>query len=138
MENKKTQNQEGRLPLPGLNAATPRGVALRLHIISSIKTIIDKEMAYLDPDFKITDLSAQAGVNRTYLSRYFNSELNTSFLDYVNSLRVRKAARLILSGRPLSLESICERSGFSSGASYYRNFKKFTGMTPLEYRKANA
>ena len=121
----------------GQKSRAQQAADLRRLIITSVRKIIDKEMAYLDPSFKITDLSAKIGVNRTYISRYFNKELNTTFLDYVNALRVQKASNLILSGRRFSLTTICERSGFSSGASYYRNFKKFTGMTPLEYRARN-
>ncbi len=43
-------------------------------------------------------------------------------------------ARLFLANSPVSIEKISNQLGFSEPAVFYRNFKRWTGQTPNEYR----
>ena len=63
--------------------------------------------------------------------------MNQTFQDYVNSVRFRKACKLIAEGKE-SMISISMESGFSDYRYFSRSFQEYYGMTPAEYRrKAN-
>lgn len=88
---------------------------------------------YLTKNLKITDMAQELGTCRTYVSNYINKSHGCSFSDYINQLRIDYAKQL-LKNEQEKLSSIADRSGFSSEQSFYRNFKKFVGMTPSEWQ----
>lgn len=88
---------------------------------------------FLNKNLKITDMAQEMGTCRTYVSNYINKTYGCSFSDYVNQLRIDYAKQL-LKNEQEKLSSIADRSGFSSEQSFYRNFKKFVGMTPSEWQ----
>lgn len=96
-----------------------------------------EEKYYLKKNLKITDLSREVGSCRTYVSNYINGTYNCSFSDYINKLRVDYAKQLLQSNRDMKISIVSEAAGFSSEQSFYRNFKKFTNMTPAEWLKKN-
>lgn len=91
---------------------------------------------YLSKDLKITDLAREAGSCRTYISNYVNKVYGCSFSDYVNQQRIEHAKRQLQANKDLKMTIVADQSGFSSEQSFYRNFKKFTGMTPAEWIKS--
>lgn len=93
---------------------------------------IDK--AYLDPSLNLVELAESLGTNRTYISRYLNKEMQCSFYDYVNSLRIRAAAEMLETSED-KVEFIAMHTGFSSITTFRRIFAKYYGMTASEYRK---
>lgn len=90
---------------------------------------------YLDSRLTLSDLAAELGTNRTYLSNYLNRELNVSFYDYVNSFRVKRACRMIDSDPDVSVHDIVESCGFNSVSTFRRSFTREIGRTYGEYRK---
>lgn len=90
---------------------------------------------YLDSRLTLSDLAAELGTNRTYLSNYLNRELNVSFYDYVNSFRVKRACRMIDSDPDVSVHDIVESCGFNSVSTFRRSFTREVGRTYGEYRK---
>lgn len=74
------------------------------------------------------------GTNKTTLCQLFKNEYGTTVLNYVNSLRIREAKRL-LRENVLSVTEISEQLGFASIHYFCRVFKKSTGDTPKEYIK---
>lgn len=91
------------------------------------------EKIYLDPNLKLSDIAKAAGTNRTYVSAFFNRESDSTFYDYVNSLRIEHACRLLL-GTGANLKLIAEQSGFNSQQSFIRVFNKIKGISPSEFR----
>lgn len=73
--------------------------------------------------------------NRSYLSAYLNQHQHTTFYEYVNQWRVRRAKEL-LAESAIPLEQIAGKSGFNSLSRFRRYFTKAVGMTPSAYRKA--
>ncbi len=102
----------------------------------SIDHLFITQQLYLTPNFKIGDLVKATGICRTHLSNYINQTKGMSFSDYINSLRVEHAKRLLSQNTEnTKIVTIATQSGFSSEQSFYRNFHKFTGMKPLEWVK---
>ncbi len=81
----------------------------------------------------LKDLSQISSYNASYLSRLFRENFDITFTDYVNILRVRKAAELLWETE-MSVEEAGLKAGFHSRKHFYDMFKRHTGMTPGAYR----
>ncbi len=96
--------------------------------------LFKQEQIYLNNELSIDSLAKRLGTNRNYLSKFINSEIKQTFYDYVNQWRVSHAAQL-LTTTTLSVDAVAVKSGFKSGSTFFRQFRKITGLTPLAYRK---
>lgn len=104
-------------------------------LIVRIERLMQEEQIYLQKNLKITDVARRLDVCRTYVSKCINESIGQSFSDYINSLRVEQAKQLILESDNKKLLAIADMVGFSSERSFYRCFKQFTGLTPLQWEK---
>lgn len=104
--------------------------------IVAIEDYIKTQKKFLDPSISLDSVAESLNLNRSYLSRIINAELNKSFTEYVNELRVEEAK--VFMNNPkfqnYTLISIGLEAGFSSKSNFYAVFKKFTGQTPAEYK----
>jgi len=80
-------------------------------------------------------LESDLFVSRSYLSHVFSDRLGTGFCQYINSLRVSEACRLLKSRDEISITEISESVGFGSIRSLNRAFRQITGISPAEYRR---
>ena len=101
-------------------------------IKSRVERLISDEF-YLDPEVNLAQFSDSLGVNSKYVSDYLKYTYSETFLAFVNHLRVEHSARLLSGSLPIV--DVAEQSGFVSESTYYRNFIKFKGMTPSQYRE---
>lgn len=90
-------------------------------------------------DHYMEDLSLQRVADRFYvstyyLSRFFKEATGFSFVEYLNSVRVKEAKKL-LEGSPMKVGAIARKVGFHSVTHFGRVFKLVTGYVPLYYRK---
>ena len=76
-----------------------------------IERLFREDKIFLNPNLKISDIAGAVGSNRTYVSAYFNREASSTFYDYVNSLRIEYACRL-LKETELSVKIIASESGY--------------------------
>ncbi|WP_438444117.1 helix-turn-helix domain-containing protein [Gorillibacterium sp. sgz5001074] len=74
-------------------------------------------------------------VSPSYLSRFFKEATGFTFVEYVNSVRVTEAKKLLESTK-LQAALIGKKVGFGSVTHFGRIFKSVTGHAPLYYRKA--
>ena len=65
------------------------------------------------------------------------ADAGTNFNQLVADYRCRLAKRL-LAGTDESIDEIVYLTGFSEPSTFYRAFKRWVGMTPIEYRKLKA
>ena len=98
---------------------------------------METKQIFRNPDLRITDVSNLLKTNRTYVSGIINTEFNSTFCDMVNQYRIEYSKKLLLDRNLYILHYISEESGFASVNSFMRAFKKFTGMTPGQFRKQN-
>lgn len=91
---------------------------------------------YTQPDLSLSRLAEILSSNTTYVSRAIVTYSEMNFNNFINYHRVLEARRLILkSDSELSTDDIIVACGFNSRASFYRSFKKFTGMSPSEFAR---
>jgi AraC-like DNA-binding protein len=68
-----------------------------------------------------------------------NERLEMNYSNFINSYRIQEAKILLFAPEKIddSILDIAYEVGFNSKAVFNRAFKKFTGMTPSEFRKNN-
>lgn len=82
----------------------------------------------------ISDVAKFLGVTEQYFCRYFKQVSSMSFTEYMNDLRLRKAADAILNSHKAIIE-IAKMYGFENQGYFIRMFKRKYRITPLQYRK---
>lgn len=79
-------------------------------------------------------ISSNIHVNPTYLSRTFKKEYGEGIADYINGARIEKAKELLAMPNTLAYET-ARRVGFHDPSYFSAIFKKYTGLSPSEYRQ---
>lgn len=125
------------IPLPDeKELAIPEPKDGNASVFKELEQVMSERELFRRPGLRITDVAEEIGTNRTYLSNAVNQLTKQSFSDYINSLRVRAAQEALLKdGTGKTLSAVAEESGFSSEATFYRQFRRFTGSTPGEWLK---
>ncbi len=106
-------------------------------ILFKLLALMEKEKVYLDADLTLKKLSERLMIHYNHLSRIINEKLQHSFNDFVNKYRIEEARKKLLDpveGKKTVLE-IAYDTGFYSKSVFNTAFKKFTGMTPSQFRK---
>jgi YesN/AraC family two-component response regulator len=122
--------------------STPKDLIKILHTSPyqdiSLKEKRERIDRYINTNFigKITleEVAAYLGINRTYFCMFFKKHYGKGFADYLNDLRVDKAAALLLQGNR-AITDIARECGYKTVPYFNRAFKRSKGMTPGEYRK---
>lgn len=104
-------------------------------IAESIKRWIDDE-GYLRPGLTIKELADTLHTNRTYLSGYINTSLNTTFRDWITRLRIDYAKQRMTNHPEQKIAEIAEASGFMSQSHFMKTFKDKEGCSPAKWKKA--
>ena len=94
---------------------------------------MDEERLYLKNDLKITDLAELLNTNRDYTQQAIKRMNKGTFSEYINRLRIEHACNLLRNKPDIPFFDLITACGYSSHASFYRNFKQFAGMSPSAY-----
>ena len=74
--------------------------------------------------------------NVDYLGKLFKKETGKNFSHYVMEKRMEMAKDLIIEGKKDRIYEVAEKVGYGSNSQYFSQvFKKYTGVSPLEYRE---
>lgn len=84
----------------------------------------------------LVEVAQKVGITSGYLSTLFSQTLNKGFVDYLNELRIDHACTY-LQQNYLKTYEIAYKVGFNDEKYFSKVFKKVTGQSPSEYRKAN-
>lgn len=105
--------------------------------VRELKEYMQRNEPYLDPSLTIRNLASQMKIPMRDLSILINKNLNQHFFDFVNEYRIKKAMNLLkdTSQRKLTVLEILYEVGFNSKSSFNTAFKKYTNLTPTQFRK---
>ncbi|MDE6622596.1 MAG: AraC family transcriptional regulator [Lachnospiraceae bacterium] len=78
-----------------------------------------------------------SGYSASHFSRLFHAQLGKPYSEYLTRIRIRHAQDLLLNTKK-SVTEIALETGYLHTGNLSEQFKQQTGMTPLQYRKANA
>lgn len=107
------------------------------------KEFLDKATAVIlehisDPDFNVVTFANELAMSRTSLFDKIKAVTGKTPNDFILSIRLKEAARL-LSGNPeYNITEISERTGFSSARYFSTCFKDRYKVSPLQYRKSRS
>ena len=74
--------------------------------------------------------------NVDYLGKLFKKETGKNFSHYVMEKRMELAKELIIGGKKDRIYEVAEKVGYGSNSQYFSQvFKKYTGVSPLEYKE---
>ena len=91
---------------------------------------------HLTEKIKVEEMSNTLNITPSHLAMRFKQETGATLTDYINSERMKEAQRM-LKYTKMSIIDISNSLGLSS-QNYFQNlFKKYTRLTPREYREAN-
>lgn len=99
---------------------------------------IERILLYIGDHFHENDLSLdrlaqEFHLSSTYISKQFKEYTESNFIDYLIGIRMN-ASQKHLAAKDMKVNEISEAVGYQNTRSFLRTFKKYTGMTPIEYR----
>jgi AraC-like DNA-binding protein len=111
--------------LPTGESGVQRTVKQMIHYMSS---------QYAHP-ISIELMCSSLGYNRAYLSRIFKKTTGLSPVTYLLKLRIDKSRQLLRERPELSIEQIAASVGLTDALYFSRQFRRFHGESPSEYRR---
>lgn len=96
--------------------------------------IIDYILRNFDSDISLPEIAAKSHMAITTFCKFFKENYRVSFIEYLNTIRVGYACKLIAEKNKNVVE-IAYESGFKNLANFNRQFKKIKKMTPTDYKK---
>jgi transcriptional regulator GlxA family with amidase domain len=84
-------------------------------------------------DISRESVARQFNVSPTHLSRLFQAHGHMTFSNYLTYVRLDRAKHLLRSYN-FKLDEVAERCGYHSTPYFCQTFKRFTKLTPAEYR----
>lgn len=105
-------------------------------IFKDLNRIVVQDQLYLSPELSREDLAQIVHLNNARFARMIKENTGTNFNGYVNELRINYAIKLLERHPNYTIRAIADEAGFNSTPILYSMFKKKTGMTPYEFKKA--
>jgi len=99
--------------------------------------IILRIMKYIEKDCSEATLEGSAlavRMNPTYVSKYFKQKTGINFSEYLNDVRMSKAAGMLEASGCRTYE-VSEAVGYQNPKNFTRSFKRRFGKTPREFRQ---
>lgn len=107
------------------------------YIPSKGNEITKKAIRYISQNFSrnltLDEVADHVHLNPAYFSTLFKQSTGSSFKEYLNMVRIEESKRL-LSNTDYSIIDISLATGFEDQSYFSKVFKKYTGLTPKQYR----
>lgn len=118
--------------------ALPENNQLAAYIAERINQIVKNSHIHGAADAErtgINDIAADFGFSLSYCNRVFKKSYHMSPRQYLSTLMLQKAKHL-LKQKDLSIDHVAELLGYRETAHFSRQFKRWTGTSPVYYRQA--
>lgn len=102
------------------------------------KYIVRKIMDYMELHYQekisLDQIAANMYLSSYYISKIFKSETGDTPINYLISLRMKKARELLDARQDLSIQAIASAVGYEDAYHFSKLFKKYFGLSPLYYK----
>ena len=107
------------------------------YIPSKNHEITKKAILYISEHFNgpltLEDVASHVHLHPSYFSTLFKTCIGSSFKEYLNMVRIEESKRL-LANTDFSIIDIALAVGFEDQSYFSKVFKKYTGLTPKQFR----
>ena len=93
-----------------------------------------RQKKFSEYDKSREDVAKELGTTKEFLHLYFSTHKGMDFKTWRTELRIAEAKRLLLDNKDLSTNLIGEIAGFSDRSNFHRQFVKFVGCSPKQWR----
>lgn len=102
--------------------------------VENLKKVLQYIGEHYSSPIRLSELAELVNMNEQYFCRYFKKNIGKTITEYINVIRVEKAATALAETEDKIID-IAAACGFDNIGYFIRRFKKEKGMTPSEYRK---
>lgn len=124
--------------MDSLKKETIRLIETRESVQSEEFNVLQKASRYIrnnyQKDIDVNTIAENVGISYSRLRRIILEEFGINIVDYINTLRISQAKKLLMETTDTVIE-IARQVGYNNEQSFTRYFKKIEGCSPGEYRK---
>jgi AraC-like DNA-binding protein len=115
--------------------SSPNFAPSRDHVAQgAIQQILTYLLDNFTREIRLSDLAQGLGMSDWTFSRFFKKNTGNSFTDYLTTLRIGFACKL-LADSDIAVTDICFEVGYANVSNFNRIFRNQRGMTPSAYRR---
>ena len=108
------------------------------HFGRTTKSTMERVVQYIrsnyNSELRLEQLAAIFGYNRAYLGKVFHQYTGDNFNNYLDSIRITEAKRL-LEMDEYKVYEVAEMVGYTNINYFHNKFKKYVGVSPLSYKR---
>ena len=103
--------------------------------------IVNNSLYYIykniDTFITLDELASQNNISKFHFHRIFKEETQANFSEVLTSIRLQKAANLLISNNHSTITEISFNCGYSSHSSFIKAFKKRFNVTPTQWKNGS-
>lgn len=105
--------------------------------LARLNKLMESDKLYLDSELTIDSLARKLKITKHHLTQVLTGVLDSNFNKYINNYRVLHASELLReTDSKVSIGDVGTESGFNSRTSFYRVFKAYHGVSPVDFKKS--
>ena len=107
-----------------------------LEYSSPVKKALTFIKEHLEEEISMQDIADNIGLSPEHLTRLFKKEIGTTPYQFYLKKRIN-LAQVLLTNTAMTIKEVAYRLGYKDEFYFSNCFKKYTGISPLNYRKSN-
>ncbi|MBN2533267.1 MAG: response regulator [Spirochaetales bacterium] len=115
-------------------------ISFELFVTRPRENVISRAIEYIkkyyNTNIKLKNLSEFFHYNSAYFGQLFKEETGHCFNTYIDMVRIDRAKEFLKAG--MKVYKVAERTGFTDVDNFYKKFKKYSGMSPSEFKKTGS
>lgn len=92
-------------------------------------------VSHIDEKISLSVVSEELGISKNYFCSLFKNEIGENFNNYVTKIKMKRA-KFLLKEKNMKIYEVCDYLGYADNTYFTKLFKKYVGITPHEYKKA--
>jgi AraC-like DNA-binding protein len=106
-------------------------------LLQRLEALMHSEKLYKAESIRLDTLAQRLEVPRNTLSQVIN-QTGMNFFEYINHWRIEEAKKILAetTKKELNVIEVAYEVGFNNKVTFNKSFKKSTGLTPTEFRRA--
>lgn len=125
---------EGIVTTLASETEAPKSPSRKEEIVLEIKEYVDSHLQ--DAQLSVDQVADNFSFSASYIRQLFKEIMNMSLSEYILQERIERVKEKLVSSQ-LSVLEIADQCGFLSKGHFFSAFKKFTNLTPKQYRESH-